>query len=46
MKKSTKSVLTSRLIKEIENHSHRDELLTLMAEQVQDDTHIVPAVKL
>lgn len=49
MKKSTKSVLTSRLMKEIENHPHRDELLTLMAEQVQQDTYIMQdmqAVKL
>ena len=46
MKKSTKSVLTSRLMKEIENHPHRDELLTLMAEQIEQDTHIMQTVKL
>ena len=46
MKKSTKLVLTSRLMKEIENHSHRDELLTLMAEQIKQDTHIVRTAEL
>ena len=46
MKKSTISTLTSRLMKEIEAHPHRNELLTLLAEQVQDDTHIVQTVKL
>jgi len=33
-------------MKEIENHSHREELITIMAQQVQDDTHIVHTVKL
>jgi len=33
-------------MKEIEAHPHRAELITIMAAQVQDDTHIVHTVKL
>ena len=28
-----------QLIKEVENHNHRDELLALMQEQLEDDDH-------
>ena len=33
----TKSVRTSELIQEVLNHKHKDELIDLMFEQLEDD---------
>ena len=41
MKSTTLSRRTEQLIKQIENHSHKQELLQLMREQLADDTDIV-----
>ena len=35
----TKSVRTSELIQEVLNHKHKDELIDLMFEQLEDDNH-------
>lgn len=41
MNSTTKSRRLAQLIKEIKNHSHREELLRLMAEQQADDHYAI-----
>lgn len=41
MKSTTLSRRTKQLIKQIENHPQKEELLKLMREQLADDTDIV-----
>ena len=38
----TRDRLVSRLVNDIENHSHRQELIDLMIEQVIDDSRSCP----
>ena len=39
MKNRTQEIRLQELIKDIKNHPHKEELLTLMNEQVSDDTY-------
>ena len=41
MKSTTLSRRTEQLIKQIENHSHKQELLQIIREQLVDDTDLV-----
>ena len=41
MTKKTADRLVQRLVKEIEKHEHRDEIVTLATEQLIDDTSVV-----
>ena len=43
MKSTTLSRRTEQLIKQIENHPHKDEILRLMREQLEDDYSICKA---
>ncbi len=37
MSKETENLYIDRLVDEVENHPHRDEILALMMEQLSDD---------
>ena len=39
----TRDRLVSQLVKDVENHSHRQELIDLMMEQVIDDQTMLPS---
>ena len=39
MKNRTQEIRLQELIKDIKDHPHRDELLSIMHEQVADDTY-------
>lgn len=44
MTNRTQMIRFQELIKDIKNHPHKDELLTLMNEQVTDDTYKLQTV--
>ncbi len=41
MSKKTADRLVQRLVKEIADHAHKDEIVTLATEQLIDDTSVV-----
>ena len=44
MTNRTQDIRTAELIKDVGNHKHKQELVQLMYQQIQDDTHIVSNV--
>ena len=45
MNQTTFNFLLTTLLDEIDNHSHRDELIQLISEQVQADTDTIEKVQ-
>ena len=41
MTNRTQEIRTAELIKDVRNHKHKEELIQLMYQQIQDDTQIV-----
>lgn len=44
MTNRTQDIRTAELIKDVGNHKHKQELVQLMYQQLQDDTYIVSNV--
>ena len=40
MRKRTQEIRTAELIKDVNKHPHKEELLSIMYQQIQDDTNV------
>ena len=45
MTNKTQDIRTAELIKDVGNHKHKEELVQLMYQQIQDDTYCVSNVQ-
>ena len=43
MRNRTQEIRTAELIKDVENHPHKKELISIMYQQIQDDTNVAKA---